>query len=58
MIPISATTLKNKDGVIVTRVHRDEKPLDNGNTSIEPPTHQSDDNRVPTTRYSPVKVHR
>ncbi|CAF3934472.1 unnamed protein product [Rotaria sp. Silwood1] len=57
-IPMSATSLKNKDGVKVTRVHRNEKPLDNGNTSVEPSALQSDDNNVPTTRYSSVKVQR
>ncbi|CAF3934457.1 unnamed protein product [Rotaria sp. Silwood1] len=55
---MSATSFKNKDGINVTRVRRNEKPINNGITSIEPLVDQSDNQSVPITRYSSVKVHR
>ncbi|CAF2086703.1 unnamed protein product [Rotaria magnacalcarata] len=58
VIPMSATSLKTKGGITVSKVHNDEKPLQNGNTSIKPPINQNYDDRVPTTTCSRVKVYR
>ncbi|CAF3677463.1 unnamed protein product [Rotaria socialis] len=58
VIPMSATSPKSKGGITVSKVHNDEKPVENGNTSIKPPINQNDNSRVPTARYSQVKVHR
>ncbi|CAF4923130.1 unnamed protein product, partial [Rotaria socialis] len=49
---------KSKGGITVSKVHNDEKPVENGNTSIKPPINQNDNSRVPIARYSQVKVHR
>ncbi|CAF3864164.1 unnamed protein product [Rotaria magnacalcarata] len=58
VIPMSATSLKTNGGITVSKVHNDEKPLQNGNTSIKPPINQNYDDRVPTTTCSRVKVYR
>ncbi|CAF3958094.1 unnamed protein product [Rotaria sp. Silwood1] len=55
---MSATSFKNKDGINVTRVRRNEKPINNGISSKEPLADPSDNQSVPITRYSSVKVHR